>query len=515
MINFTSYFKFGRFCYHPKVARPHIRFLNTGQQEQVQDILHDAPAKNASLQTKLKFGKPNDPYEREADRLADQVVRQTPVSINAGVGSRQAAPVGHILQNKSTGDVQMTSECPGGGCRLETSEPDLQFKEQAGQTPTLTASAVQQVHSLRGGQPLTDKQRAYFEPRFGRDFNQVRLHTDARSAQAAREINARAFTIGRYVFFGAGEYAPQTDRGKRLLVHELAHVVQQGFAGNGSGPRTPMVQRWSVSGNTAVSDSDSDTLWGLSQSITGSGRNWPCIRPVRMQSPAATGSRYPFVIWKGDEFDVSNLTATTGVTLRIHLFDPTSQRRDAGIASLFYPGAVSSPSGDPDVDIESVVSNGSTSTPIQNFLIFGHAGGGSMWGGAASSFTPSSLSAEEPAPTFEQAELGFFPRRCWFTRNATARSVGCNSNEFGRDFSATYLRRGASIVTTTASVRPRCNGLALTLGRMLGVPDGCAWFNGLDFAASPSSAAAMLEGPFWSVADFHAGTHWATIPGRL
>ncbi|ASC73523.1 hypothetical protein XM38_044900 [Halomicronema hongdechloris C2206] len=372
------------------------------------------------------------------------------------------------------------------------------------------------VDSMTGsGQPLSRDIRGVVEPHFGHDFSQVRLHTGARSAQAAREINARAFTMGRHIVFGAGEYAPQTARGKRLLVHELTHVVQQGTARDGSGRPTPMVQRWSVTGNTAVSDSDADTLWGLSRSITGSGRNWPCIRPVRMQSPAATGSRYPLVIWRGDEFDVSNLTATTGVTLRIHLFDPASQWRDAAIASRFYPGAVSSPSGDPDIDIESAASNGSTSTPIQDFLIFGHAGGNSMWGGAVASFTPSTLLPEEPAPTFEQAEIGLFPRRCWFTRNATARSVGCNSNAFGSDFAATYLRRGASIITTTASVRPRCQGLPLSFGTLLGIPGGCAWYNGLDFATSPAIGATTLEGPFWSVADFHAGTHWATITGRL
>lgn len=306
--------------------------------------------------------------------------------------------------------------------------------------------------------------------------------------------------------------SPGHRRKLRSILHPgLGPTISK--ARDGTGGASSTLRRWSVSGNTAVSDKNGDTLWGLARSITGSGLNWPCIRPVNMQSPAATGSRYPYVIWKGDEFDVSNLKATSGVTLRIHLFDPATERRDAGIAARFYPGSVSSPSGDPDIDIETAVGN--SGTPIHEFVIFGHAGGNSMWGGAVASFTPSGLDPEDPAPTFEQAELGFFPRRCWFTRSASARSVGCNSNAFGQDFAAAYLRQGSSITTTTASVRPRCQGLANTLGNLLGIPGGCAWYNGLDFAASHLIGAATLEGPFWTVADFHAGSHWDTINGRL
>jgi hypothetical protein len=86
--------------------------------------------------------------------------------------------------------------------------------------------------------------RAFFEPRFGQDFSRVRVHTDAAGADAARSVQARAYTYGPHIVFGAGEYAPATAQGKHLLAHELAHVVQQG-AGAGtpgraaSAPRTP------------------------------------------------------------------------------------------------------------------------------------------------------------------------------------------------------------------------------------------------------------------------------------
>ncbi|MBW8739361.1 MAG: DUF4157 domain-containing protein [Streptomyces turgidiscabies] len=69
--------------------------------------------------------------------------------------------------------------------------------------------------------------RDFFEPRFGADFGQVRIHTDAEAASSARTEHARAYTVGEDVVFGAGRYAPETAAGKRLLAHELAHVLQQ------------------------------------------------------------------------------------------------------------------------------------------------------------------------------------------------------------------------------------------------------------------------------------------------
>ena len=77
------------------------------------------------------------------------------------------------------------------------------------------------------GQPLDAATRAFMETRFGHDFSQVRVHADAGAAEAARSAHALAYTVGRQVVFGAGRYAPATAAGRRLLGHELAHVVQQ------------------------------------------------------------------------------------------------------------------------------------------------------------------------------------------------------------------------------------------------------------------------------------------------
>jgi lysozyme family protein len=79
--------------------------------------------------------------------------------------------------------------------------------------------------------------RNFFEPRFGYDFSHVRIHTDARAAASARAVNALAYTVGRNIAFGDGRYTPETLEGKRLLAHELTHVVQQLGRGNSAMPR--------------------------------------------------------------------------------------------------------------------------------------------------------------------------------------------------------------------------------------------------------------------------------------
>jgi hypothetical protein len=85
------------------------------------------------------------------------------------------------------------------------------------------------------GQPLDAATRAFMEPRFGRDFSGVRMHTDARAAESARAVNALAYTVGHTIVFGAGQYAPGTPSGQRLLAHELAHTIQQLRGPDGDG----------------------------------------------------------------------------------------------------------------------------------------------------------------------------------------------------------------------------------------------------------------------------------------
>ncbi len=82
-------------------------------------------------------------------------------------------------------------------------------------------------HSSHGGKPLNADTRDYFEHNFGHDFTDVRVHTDHHANESAARIQSRAYTIGNDIIFAAGEYQHRNKQGKRLLAHELAHVVQQ------------------------------------------------------------------------------------------------------------------------------------------------------------------------------------------------------------------------------------------------------------------------------------------------
>lgn len=95
----------------------------------------------------------------------------------------------------------------------------------AGTQPATISNVREAMHD--SGQPLDPRTRGYMESRFGVDFGNVRVHTDDRAAQSARQINARAYTVGSDIVFSAGKYAPETSSGRKLLAHELTHVVQQ------------------------------------------------------------------------------------------------------------------------------------------------------------------------------------------------------------------------------------------------------------------------------------------------
>ncbi|MFD8086969.1 DUF4157 domain-containing protein [Kitasatospora sp. NPDC059722] len=126
--------------------------------------------------------------------------------------------------------------CGTEACGCESDETRLR-RATATATGTGTGTgpthAPQAVHDVLDtpGVPLDPGARAVLEPRFGRDFSQVRVHADAAAGASARAVGARAYTVGQDIVFGAGRYAPGTAEGRRLLAHELAHVVQQSTAG--------------------------------------------------------------------------------------------------------------------------------------------------------------------------------------------------------------------------------------------------------------------------------------------
>ena len=251
------------------------------------------------IQTKLRISWPGDIYEREADRVAEQVMRMPDREVSGlsrgatkiqrkcssctsgqGLCPKCAEVEGEIQRKLLTSNitpliqrqfeepeedeepiqtkplitplVQRQSEeleeeeeeilqpkqIPSQITPLiqrqpkieeEEEEEPLQAKASASGIPEVTPDVESSIHDLGSrGQPLAHPLRAFFEPRFGQDFSSVRVHTDARAADNARAVNARAFTLGGDVVFGKDQYSPETDKGRRLLAHELTHVVQQG-----------------------------------------------------------------------------------------------------------------------------------------------------------------------------------------------------------------------------------------------------------------------------------------------
>ena len=170
------------------------------------------------IRPKLTVSQPEDSYEQEADRVADAIMRMPDPKADGRAAHGEARR--SYLQRKCS------------SCEEEDLQREAQDKgiPQSGERERLEVSPDVEsgIKSLGGGgRPLADSLRAFFEPRFGHDFGHVRIHTGCEAAQLARAVNARAFTVGRDVVFGAGEYAPETTAGKRLLAHELTHVLQQ------------------------------------------------------------------------------------------------------------------------------------------------------------------------------------------------------------------------------------------------------------------------------------------------
>lgn len=171
-------------------------------------------ALDSPIQTKLRVGPPEDASEREADAVAERVL---------------AMPEGGV-QRKAADNVQVDEEL-----EQEKAKPDLENEEEvrrkamdgrAAATDADSANAAA-LGAAQGGAPLPARERAFFEPRLGVDLSGVRVHADAEAARLAAGLSARAFTTGSEVYFGAGEYRPQSSEGRRLLAHELTHVVQQ------------------------------------------------------------------------------------------------------------------------------------------------------------------------------------------------------------------------------------------------------------------------------------------------
>ncbi|MBO7743583.1 DUF4157 domain-containing protein [Paenibacillus sp. MWE-103] len=178
------------------------------------------------IQTKLTVSQPGDPYEREADRVAEQVMRMPATNTSSDYTSVNRVP---LVQRKcaaceSEEDVVL-SRFPNGHVQAQ---PQLSGRYDGSSATNLSSSMENRIGSLEGGgSPLSRQSRSFFENRMGWDFGNVRVHTDAEAARTSQLLQARAFTVGGNIAFAPGEYQPATPEGDRLLAHELTHVIQQ------------------------------------------------------------------------------------------------------------------------------------------------------------------------------------------------------------------------------------------------------------------------------------------------
>jgi hypothetical protein len=143
-----------------------------------------------AVQPTLTVGPVNDKYEQEADAMADKVTRgDQPFTQQKGI----------------------TSADPGTENTKQTSD---------GMNDRIASSTG-------SGTSMDSDTRSFMETQLGTDFSQVKIHTDSEAVQMSRDINAKAFTTGRDIYFNEGEYKPADKAGKQLLAHELTHVAQQ------------------------------------------------------------------------------------------------------------------------------------------------------------------------------------------------------------------------------------------------------------------------------------------------
>ena len=220
-------------------------------------------ARPHSIQAKVTVSRPGDEYELEADRIADQVMGMSSHrSMSAETSAPQISRVLAAQREYSQGQKELQREPltepdpkspaeekaalvkpaddeghlqrkvkgeEAEGCTSCEEEEHIQTKEGAGGTNAGVAKVESRIGSMSGGgERLPEPTRKFFENRFGRDFSNVRVHTDSSAIQMNREISARAFTHQEHIYFNAGEYPPTTEKGRHILAHELTHTIQQG-----------------------------------------------------------------------------------------------------------------------------------------------------------------------------------------------------------------------------------------------------------------------------------------------
>ncbi len=184
-----------------------VQRKKTDEEDDTLQLVSGAQAKGARAQAE-------DPYEKEADNIANQVL--------AGARKDSIHAVSAASQ-RSRGNSAVAS------------------KAHDNQAPEANTGIAQRIRALQSGGSSLEN-RDYFESRMGYDFSNTRIHNDANAHDLAKSMGAKAFTYGNHVVFAKGQYVPNSQSGKHLLAHELTHVVQQGAASSPS-QGSPQIQK--------------------------------------------------------------------------------------------------------------------------------------------------------------------------------------------------------------------------------------------------------------------------------
>ena len=204
--------------------------MNAATRAQVRDILRPH-----GLQPKLTIGHQGDRYEQEADLVADRVLSGLPVPEISPLapGSLQTQPIEEeeeLLQpnlqrqplEEEEEEMQMKP------LQRQAEEEEWTQRKPATDNSIVTNNVNKRLNKAGGtGSALPDNIREYMGSQFGYDFNEVKVHADGEATNLARSLSANAFTSGKDIYFGSGKYNPNSTQGKRLVAHELTHVVQQ------------------------------------------------------------------------------------------------------------------------------------------------------------------------------------------------------------------------------------------------------------------------------------------------
>lgn len=297
------------------------------------------PTSSFPLQPKLKINSANDKYEQEADRVAEQVMQMPVQSVQLKCKS-----CGHEEEVTQAPKIAIQRKCS----KCENEDEVIQTKSNGGGQGVASNGLMNQIRNTKGGgQSLDSTTKTFMESRIGENFGNVRIHNDNRSAGMNQEVNARAFTVGNDIYFNRGQYSPSSANGRKLLAHELTHVVQQNSSntngGIGLGNTSSLIQRSELSDSIRdsfkVDSSLESLLTRLSQSDVQSAQSDTDVDKELIKLLAGRTDD----LWLAQQIRRGQLVENSGTVgpqkmpkqpIKAHFFQGTTNRRALVIAGV-------------------------------------------------------------------------------------------------------------------------------------------------------------------------------------